>query len=125
VRRFNPSERQEEMRRLVLLLAIVGVVFGFAVASASADPGHANPKAQYRTFSCDNGSTYDAGFVGVAPGNFFLVGTTSVFVLKVFTEIFPDGTTKTFNYGIPGFDPSSLVTCSYTDPCVLSLREPP
>jgi hypothetical protein len=104
------------MRRLVLLLAVVGGVFGFAVASASADPGANNPIVQYRSFSCDNGATYRAGFVGVAPGNFFLVDTTSVFVLKVFTEIFPDGTTETFNYGIPGFDPGSLVTCSYTDP---------
>jgi hypothetical protein len=39
-----------------------------------------------------------------------------MFAIKVFTEVFPSGEVKTFNYGIPGFDPSSLVTCSYTDP---------
>ena len=104
------------MKRVVVVLVLVGVVFGLTVASASADPGSNNKNVQYRTFSCDNGNTYNAGFVGVAPGNFFLVGSTSMFALKVFTEIFPDGTTKTFNYGIPGFDPSSLLTCWYTDP---------
>jgi len=104
------------MKGFVLLLVLAGALMAFTAASASADPGSNNPQVQYRTFSCDNGNTYDAGFVGVAPGNFFLVDSTSMFVLKVFTEILPDGTIKTFNYGIPGFDPSSLVTCSYTDP---------
>jgi hypothetical protein len=104
------------MNRLVLSLVLAGVLLGFTAASASADPGSNNPQVQYRTFSCDNGNTYSAGFVGVAPGNFFLVDSTSVFAIKVFTEVFPSGEVKTFNYGIPGFDPSSLVTCQYTDP---------
>jgi hypothetical protein len=104
------------MNRLVLALALVGVLLGFGAAAVSADPGSNNPKAQYRTFSCDDENTYSAGYVGVAPGNFFLVGTTSMFVLKVFTEYLPSGEVKTFNYGIPGFDPSELITCSYTDP---------
>ena len=39
-----------------------------------------------------------------------------MFAIKVFTEYFPEGGSKTFNYGIPGFDPGTLVTCSYTDP---------
>jgi hypothetical protein len=103
------------MKRLVLLLVLVGVLFGLTVASANADPGSNNPVVQYRTFSCDNGNTYNAGFVGPS-GSFFIVDSTGVFAIKVFTEIFPDGTAKTFNYGIPGFDPSTLVTCSYTDP---------
>jgi hypothetical protein len=105
-----------EMNRLALSLVLLVVFFGVMVAAATADPGGNNPQVQYRTFSCDNHVTYSAGFVGMAPGNFFLVDSTSMFVLKVFTEIFPDGTVKTFNYGIPGFDPSSLLTCSYTDP---------
>ncbi len=104
------------MKRLVLPLVLASVLVGFTAAAASADPGSNNPIVQYRTFSCDNGNTYNAGFVGVAPGNFFLVDSTSMFAIKVFTEIFPDGTVKTFNYGIPGFDPGSLLTCSYTDP---------
>ena len=81
-----------------------------------ADPAAANPQVQYRTFSCDNGQTYDGAFVGVAPGNFLLVGTTSMFAIKVFTEYFPTGGSETFNYGSPGFDAGSLITCSYTDP---------
>lgn len=107
------------MRRL--LRVSVGL-FVLALASvttlpvASADPGANNPKVQYRTFSCDNGKTYDGGFVGVAPGNFFLIDSTSIFAIKVFTEIFPSGGSETFNYGIPGFDQSTLITCSYTDP---------
>jgi hypothetical protein len=105
-----------EMKRPVLLLMLVGVLFGFTVASASADPGSDNPIVQYRTFTCDNGNTYSAGFVSPFSGNFFIVDSTRTFAIKVFTEIFPDGTSETFNYGIPGFDPSSLVTCSYTDP---------
>jgi hypothetical protein len=39
-----------------------------------------------------------------------------VFAIKVFTEYFPSGEVKTFNYGYRGFDPSTLVTCQYTDP---------
>jgi hypothetical protein len=104
------------MKRLVLSLVLAGVLLGVTAASASADPGSNNPQVQYRTFTCDNGNTYNAGFVGVAPGNFFLVDSTSMFAIKVFTEVFPSGEVKTFNYGIPGFDPSSLITCSYTDP---------
>lgn len=103
------------MKRLALAF-VLAALMGFSVASASADPGSSNPKVQYRTFSCDDGNTYSAGFVGVAPGNFFLVGTTNMFVLKVFTEYLTSGEVKTFNYGIKGFDPSELITCSYTDP---------
>jgi hypothetical protein len=105
------------MRRLsrIGLLALVLTAL-IAVPVASADPGGNNPQVQYRTFSCDDGNTYNAGFVSPVSGNFFLVGSTDTFAIKVFTEVFPSGETKTFNYGIPGFDPSSLVTCSYTDP---------
>jgi hypothetical protein len=106
------------MKRLVLLLVLAGGLSVLSVASAGADPGGSNPKAQHRSFSCDDGNTYSAGFVGVAPGNFYLDGTTSMFVLKVFTEYTAPGgeLIATFNYGIPGFDPSELITCSYSDP---------
>jgi hypothetical protein len=103
------------MRQVVLLVMLVGVLFGSGVIPAKADPGGNNPKVQYRTFSCDDGNRYDAGFVGPS-ASFFIVDSTSVFAIKIFTEIFPDGTVKTFNYGIRGFDPSTLLTCSYTDP---------
>jgi len=106
------------MKRILLLL-LVGVLFGFTVASASADPGGNNPQVQYRTFSCDNGITYyNAVFVGFASGSFLLSDSTNVFAVKVFTEYTSPGgeVIATFNYGIPGFDPSELITCSYTDP---------
>jgi hypothetical protein len=104
------------MRRLlgIGLLALILTAVG-TVPAASADPGSNNPQVQYRTFSCDNGQTYTAGFVGFASGNFFLVDSTSTFAIKEFTEYFPSGGSQTFNYGYPGFDSSSLVTCSYTD----------
>ena len=103
------------MKRFVLSLVLAGVLSGMALASAGADPGPNNPNVQYRTFFCNNGKSYSAGFVGVA-ANFFLVGSTSVFALKDFTTISPSGEVKTYNYGISGFDPSTLLTCSYTDP---------
>jgi hypothetical protein len=104
------------MKRLVLPLVLAGSLFGFSVPAAGADPGSKNVNVQYRTFSCDDGNTYSAGFVSPVSSSFFLVGSTNVFAIKVFTEIFPSGEVETFNYGIPGFDPDSLVTCSYTDP---------
>jgi hypothetical protein len=105
-------------RRLgVGLLALV-LASMIALPVASADPGSNNPIVQYRTFFCDNGNTYNGAFVGVAPANFLLVGTTNMFELKVFTEYTAPGgqVIKTFNTGINGFDPSTLVTCHYTDP---------
>jgi hypothetical protein len=103
------------MKRFVLSLVLVGVLSGLTVASTSADPGSNNPKVQYRTFTCSDGNTYHAGFVGIA-ADFFLVDSTSIFALKSFTTISPSGEVQTFNYGIKGFDPSTLLTCSYTDP---------
>ena len=61
-------------------------------------------------------ATYDAAFIGVAPGNFLLGNTSSVFVLKVFSLIWPSGEQKTYNYGLPGFTDKPLLTCSYVDP---------
>ena len=96
---------------LVLVLSAI-----IAVPVASADPGSNNPKVQPRDFTCDNGVTYHAGFVSPVSGTFFLVGSTDTFAIKVFT-VDPGGANEqTFNYGIKGFDPSSLLTCSYTDP---------
>jgi hypothetical protein len=103
------------MKGFVLLLVLAGALMAFTVASASADPGSYNPQVQYRTFSCGNGNTYSGGFVGFASADFFIVGSTSTFAIKIFTEFLPSGP-KTFYTGISGFDPSTLVTCSYTDP---------
>jgi hypothetical protein len=102
------------MKGFVLLLVLAGVLMAFTVASASADAG-SSPQAQYRTFTCDNRTTpYTGGFVGFAAANFFIVGTTDTFAIKVFTEYLPSGP-KTFYTGIQGY-PGPLVTCKYTDP---------
>jgi hypothetical protein len=110
--------RWGEVKRLVLLL-VVAAVFGFSVASASADPGTSgnNPKTQYRTFSCDDGNTYSGGFVGFASADFFIVGSTGTFAIKVFSEYTSPGgdLIATFPTGIQGY-PGPLLTCSYTDP---------
>jgi hypothetical protein len=105
------------MKGFLLLLVLAGVLMAFTVASASADPG-SSPQVQYRTFSCDNGNTYSGGFVGFASADFFIVDSTSTFAIKIFTEYTSPGgdAIATFNTGISGFDPSTLVTCSYTDP---------
>jgi hypothetical protein len=102
------------MKGFVLPLVLAGALLAFTIASASADPGSANPRVQYRTFTCDNGNTYSGGFVGMAPADFFIVGTTDTFAIKIFTEFLPSGP-KTFYTGIQGY-PGPLVTCSYTDP---------
>jgi hypothetical protein len=71
---------------------------------------------QYRTIDCDNGHSYDVGFVSPVSGTFFFVNSTNTFAIKEFT-VDPGGPNEqTFNYGINGFDPSSLLHCSYTDP---------
>jgi hypothetical protein len=84
------------------------------MAAARAEPGANNPQVQYRTFSCDDGNTYSGGFVGSASADFFLVGSTNTFAIKVFTEYLPSGP-KTFYTGIQGY-PGPLITCTYTDP---------
>jgi hypothetical protein len=102
------------MRRFLFLIVVAGALLAFTVPSASADPGSNNPQVQHRTFTCDNGNTYNGGFVGLASADFFIDGTTSTFAIKVFTEFLPSGP-KTFYTGIQGY-PGPLVTCSYTDP---------
>jgi hypothetical protein len=105
----------KEMKGFVPLLVLASVLMALMVTSASADPGSNNPQVQYRTFTCDNGQTYSGGFVGFAAADFFIDGSTSTFAIKIFTEFLPSGP-KTFYTGISGFDPSTLVTCTYTDP---------
>src|SRR5215207_391205 len=106
-----------QMMKRLLGIGLLALVLATVIAvPVAADPGSNNPQVQYRTFSCDNGQTYTAGFVGFASGDFFLVDSTSTFAIKVFTEYFPGGGSQTFNYGYPGFDSSSLITCSYADP---------
>lgn len=105
------------MRR-ILAAAIIAASLSIAIGAptVSADPGAANPKVQYRSFTCDDGGTYDGAFVGFNSGNFFIVDSTSVFAFKVITLYYPSGDVASYNYGLPGFDPSSLITCWYTDP---------
>src|SRR5215468_8021678 len=99
------------MKRFVLLLVLAGALTAFSVPSAGADPSTSgnNPQVQNRTFTCDNGQTYNGGFVGNAAANFFISGTTSTFAIKVFTEF--TSPPKTFNTGIQGY-PGPLITCS-------------
>jgi len=104
------------MRRPLSVALVVVASLSVAAAPAQAAPVTSSPKAQFRSFACDNGATYDAAFIGVAPGNFLLINTSSVFVLKVFTLIWPSGKQKTYNYGLPGFTDKPLLTCSYVDP---------
>jgi hypothetical protein len=96
----------------------MSVHHALSAAPAIADPGSNNPQAQYRAFYDDHGNTYMGVYVGVAPANFLLVGTTNVFATKTFTEYaYPGGPViATYNTGINGFDPSTLITCHYTDP---------
>jgi hypothetical protein len=103
------------MKRLSLALVLASLLLALAATTASADPGSNNPKVQYRTFYCNDGNSYNAAFVGPS-ASFLLTDSTSMFVMKVFTEYFPAGGSKTFNYGINGFDPNALLTCWYTDP---------
>jgi hypothetical protein len=107
------------VKRPLLLLALAGVLCGFSVASAGADPGTGgnNPKTQYRTFSCGDGNTYSGGFVGFASADFFIVGSTGTFAIKVFSEYTSQGgdLIATFYTGIQGY-PGPLLTCWYTDP---------
>jgi hypothetical protein len=107
------------MNRKIMGVAVAGAglvaALALSAAPAAADPGPNNPKAQLRTFSCSDQNTYTGAFVGKAPANFLLVDSTNVFAIKQFTEFLPEGP-KTFNTGINGFDPNSLITCSYTDP---------
>lgn len=102
------------MKRFILLFVVAGALIAATAASASADAG-SSTQAQYRTFTCDNGNTYTGGFVGIAAADFFIVGTNETFAIKIFTEFLPSGP-KTFYTGINGFDASTLITCSYTDP---------
>ena len=97
-------------------LAAMGSALALGVIAGPAGAAPTNSKNAFAGMAmCDNGQSYSAGFVGPS-ASFFLVDSTSKFVMKIFTEIFPDGTSKTFNYGIKGFDSKSLLTCSYTDP---------
>ncbi len=103
------------MMRRGIIGALLAIAMLAAMApSAAADPSANNTNVQYRTFTCADGNTYTGTYVGIS-ANFLLVGTTNTFVITTFTEYLPTGP-ETFNYGVKGFDPSQLVTCSYRDP---------
>ena len=97
------------------MVVVLALATGIALPVASAGGG-SSPRAQFRTFSCDDGNTYTGGYVSPVSGEFFLVDSTSVFAFKIYTIYNPDGTVQRFNYGYRGFDPSTLITCSYIDP---------
>lgn len=102
------------MRRRVLPLALAAALVAVNAASANAD-STSNPTAQYRTFACTDGHAYTGWFSG--PGaSFQIVGSTAVFAIREITLSFPSGQVATYDYGVQGFDPSSLITCQYTDP---------
>jgi hypothetical protein len=115
----HDSREVKEVKRFLLLLILTGVLFGFSAASATADPSTSgnNPKTQYRTFSCNDGNSYSGGFVGFASADFFIIGSTGTFAIKVFSEYTSPGGTliATFYTGIQGY-PGPLLTCTYTDP---------
>jgi hypothetical protein len=94
------------MKRLLLLLILTTVLFGFSVASATADPSTSgsNPQTQFRTFTCSDGNTYSGGFVGFSSADFFIIGSTGTFAIKVFSEYTSPGGTliATFPTGIQG-----------------------
>jgi hypothetical protein len=85
-----------------------------------ADPGTNNPNTLTRTLACDNGRTVVATFAGEAGSNFNVAIDESVFIYQRIVIDRPPlgsgGDDETDDRGIGGFDPASLVTCTYTTP---------
>ena len=107
----------------MLLRSCVGLIAGgllLVAAPAVADPGSNNPNTVTRTLACDNGRTVAATFAGENGSNFNVSIDESVFIYKriVFDRLplGPSANDETDDRGIQAFDPSSLVTCTYTTP---------
>jgi len=101
----------------------IGLLVGgllLIAAPAVADPGSNNPNTLTRTLACDNGRTVSATFAGEAGSNFNVSIDQSVFIYKRIVidrpPLGPGGDDETDDRGIDAFDPSSLVTCTYTTP---------
>jgi hypothetical protein len=89
-------------------------------APAVADPGSNNPNTVTRTLACDNGRTVATTFAGENGSNFNVSIDQSVFIYKQIVidrlPLGPGGVDETDDRGIHAFDPTSLVTCTYTTP---------
>ena len=98
----------------------VGLIAGglLVAVPAMADPGSNNPNTVTRTLACDNGRTVVTTFAGENGSNFNVSVDQSVFVYQQIVidrlPLGPGGVDETDNRGINGFDPASLVTCTYT-----------
>ena len=105
------------LRRTCLGLIVGGLL---VTAPALADPGSNNPNTLTRTLACDNGRTVQATFAGEAGSNFNVTVDESVFIYKRIVidrvPLGPGGDDEVDDRGIDAFDPSSLVTCTYTTP---------
>ena len=109
------------LRRTCLGLIVGGLL---VTAPALADPGSNNPNTLTRTLACDNGRTVQATFAGEAGSNFNVTVDESVFIYKRIVidrvPLGPGGDDEVDDRGIDAFDPSSLVTCTYTTPSGVS-----
>jgi len=89
-------------------------------APAVADPGSNNKNTVTRVLACDNGRTVATTFAGENGSNFNVSVDQSVFVYKQIVidrlPLGPGGADETDNRGIQAFDPTALVTCTYTSP---------
>ena len=119
---LRESSPQATKGEKLLWRSCIGLVAGLLLiaAPAVADPGDNNPNTLTRTLTCDNGRTVDATFAGDAGSNFNVSIDESVFIYKRIVidrpPLGPGGDDETDDRGIHAFDPSSLVTCTYTTP---------
>ena len=104
--------------RMCIGLIAAGLLL--TAAPAVADPGSNNKNTVTRLLACDNGRTVAATFAGENGSNFNVSVDQSVFIYKqIVIDRLPLGTggaDETDNRGIQAFDPTSLVTCTYTSP---------
>jgi len=107
----------------MLWRACIGLIAGgllLIAAPAVADPGSNNPNTVTRILACDNGRTVATTFAGENGSNFNVSIDQSVFIYKQIVidrlPLGPGGVDETDDRGIHGFDPGSLVTCTYTTP---------
>jgi hypothetical protein len=108
------------MLRRTLTIGLLACGLLVLSSSAVADPGGNNPNTLTRTLACDNGRTVVATFAGEAGSNFNVSTDESVFIYQRIVidraPLGPGGDDETDDRGIRGFDPASLVTCTYTTP---------
>ena len=107
------------MRR-TLIIGLLACGLLVLSSSAVADPGSNNPNTLTRTLACDNGRTVEATFAGESGSNFNVSIDQSVFIYQRIVidrpPLGPGGDDETDDRGVGGFNPASLVTCTYTTP---------